>query len=76
VAKTSGTAMANLFGSDVKPTHSAAPVARVRPAAPVPIKLAVDPKPEKVVTPPLVVEVIHGSQKKELRFQQEPEAKP
>jgi pilus assembly protein CpaB len=72
VAKTSGTAVANLFGSNIKPVSPEAHAPRVPHAArPVTVPVAVQVKPEEKVVLPFIVEIIHGTRKTEVKFQPE-----
>jgi pilus assembly protein CpaB len=73
IAKTSGTAFATLFGGEVKP--AAVHVAQARRPDPVPVKPAVETKPEVKIAPPIIVEVLHGSSKAETKFRPEGEAR-
>lgn len=72
IAKTSGTAVASLFGEPVKPPAPVRAVQTRRPD-PVPVKPAVDLKPQ--VAPSIIVEVIHGNSKAETKFRPENEAR-
>ncbi len=75
VAKTKGTALANLFtgqpfvnpisAPSAPPRRAAAPAPKAPPKA--------EPKPEP---PPLVVEVLHGAKRAETKFGPNPEVKP
>jgi hypothetical protein len=71
VTKTSGTAVANLFGSNIKPVSPEARPRLPHPARPVPVPVAVQVKPEEKVVLPFIVEIIHGTRKTEVKFQPE-----
>jgi len=73
IAKTTGSAVANLFsGQKLAPPASGGPPAPRRPQAPAP------PAPEvkKTPPPPIVVEVLHGSRKTDATFRRSAEEKP
>lgn len=74
ISKTSGTAVANLFGAPVKPVTVAATHVRPKqtPVATAPIA---EVKTVERVVIPVVVEVFHGTKKSESKFQSESEAK-
>jgi pilus assembly protein CpaB len=74
VAKTKGTNVANLFGGDVKPVVVRPAVERKRVATPV-SRPPVEIKPPQKTVVPIVVEVIQGTKKTELKFQPESETK-
>jgi pilus assembly protein CpaB len=71
VAKTPGTALANLFGADVKPAQQPAQVSHAR-RAPV-VRPVVEVKPPQKVVVPIVVEVINGTHRTEAKFKPESE---
>ena len=78
VAKTPGTATAYLYTGGSPPPAAApkAPAPARQPAAPKKVEPPPPPPPpapapEKVVPPPITVEVIHGSRKVESKFQAE-----
>lgn len=74
IAKTRGTALANLFTGQPYLSAPEAPKPVVRRATPAP-KPA--PKPEEPKpAPPLVVEVLHGGKRAETQFQSTREVKP
>ena len=70
IAKTSGTALALLYGQVARPSPQVAPAApkprpkAAAPAPPPPVHVAPPPKPQ-----PFVVEMIHGNKKVEQKFQ-------
>jgi pilus assembly protein CpaB len=73
IAKTSGSAVANLFsGQKLAPPASGGPPAPRRPKAQAP------PAPEvkKAPPPPIVVEVLHGGKKTDATFRRSAEEKP